>query len=78
MSARVEQGPAYDRFAQAVDGPLMVLFRVLTATPASYFSQADVDATEAQLSEVNARLERIEGALARLSTDPLEVLSGQS
>lgn len=51
----------------------IALFGVLTATLSSYFAQENVDAAEAQLSEVNARLERIETALARLAPDSVEV-----
>jgi voltage-gated potassium channel len=51
----------------------IALFGVLTATLASYFAKSDVDAAEAQLSEVNARLERIEAALGRLPPESLEV-----
>jgi len=53
----------------------IALFGVLTATLASYFAQTDVDAAAAQLSELNARLERIEASLERISRgQPVEAV----
>jgi voltage-gated potassium channel len=47
----------------------IALFGALTATLASYFAQEDADAAHVQLTEVNARLGRIESALLSIATD---------
>lgn len=52
----------------------IALFGVLTATLASYFSQADADTAQTRLAEMNDRLERIEAALVRLAPEQIEVL----